>query len=110
MRAQGERIAFNATSEIKARAEEVLKNVKVNDIQVLGVVGEEPLACYVALLKKFRSVDSSEKTQAVALVITIVNFKLIYYYLYAPYVSSTTVTDTLEQLRVNVAALWAANH
>jgi hypothetical protein len=110
MRAQGERIAFNATSDIKARTEEVLKNVKVNDIQVLGVVGEEPFACYVALLKKFRSVDSSEKTQAVALVITIVNFKLIYYYLYAPYVNSATVTDTLEQLRVNVAALWAANH
>jgi hypothetical protein len=109
MRAQGERIALNATSEIKARAEEVLEKVKVNDIQVLGVVGEEPLACYVALLKKFRSVDSSEKTQAVALVTTIVNFKLIYYYLYAPYVSSATVTDTLEQLRTNVEALWAAN-
>jgi hypothetical protein len=108
MRGQGEKIALDRTPEIKARAEQVLKNVKVNDLQLLGV-GEEPLACYVALLKKFSTEIGTEKTQAVVFVATIVNFKMIYYYLYAPYVSSTTVTDTLKQLRTNVTALLAAN-
>ena len=71
--------------------------------------GEEPLACYVALLKKFSTEFGTEKTLAVLLAATIVNSKMIYYYLYAPYASSATVTDTLQQLRTNVAALWAAN-
>jgi hypothetical protein len=108
MRANTERLALITTPEIKARAEQVLKNAKVNDIQPLGVVAEEPLACYVALLKKFTD-GRTEKTQAVVFVATIVNSKLVYYYLYAPYVSSETVTDTVKQLRTNVAALWAAN-
>jgi len=109
MRSQAERVALGTTPEIKARAEQVLKNVKINDIQLLGVVGEEPLACYVALLKKFSSEIGTEKTQAVVLAATIVNFKLIYYYLYAPYATSATVTDTLQQVRTNIDALWAAN-
>ena len=71
--------------------------------------GEEPLACYVALLKKFSAEFGTEKTSAVLMAATIVNSKLIYCYVYAPYASSATITDTLQQLRANVAALWAAN-
>jgi hypothetical protein len=109
MRSQGEKVVLDSTPEIKARAEEVLKNVKVNDLQLVGVVAEEPLACYVALLKKFSAEFGTEKTSAVLMAATIVNSKLIYCYVYAPYASSATITDTLQQLRTNVAALWAAN-
>jgi hypothetical protein len=83
----------------------VLSNLKVNDMQFLGVVGEEPLACYAALLKRFSSDTGTEKTQAVVVAATIVNSKMIYYYLYAPYVSSSTAMDELKQLRTSVAAL-----
>jgi hypothetical protein len=109
MRSQGEQVALESTAEIKTRAEQVLANLKVNDMRLLGVVGQEPLACYVALLKNFSTEIGTEKTQAVVFAATIVNSKMVYYYLYAPYASSTTVTNTLKQLRTNITVLWAAN-
>ena len=53
MRSRGEQGALESTAEIKTRAEQVLGKLKVNDMRILGVVGEGPLASYVALLKNF---------------------------------------------------------
>jgi len=109
MRSHSEKLAFATTPEIVARAEQVLKDVRINRIQTLGVVGEDPLACYLASLKKFSAADGIEKAQVIVFAATIINFKIIYCYVYAPYTSSDTLADTLKQLRSNVAALWSAN-
>jgi hypothetical protein len=47
--------------------------------------------------------------QAAVFATTIVKSKLVYYYLFAPYVSGQSVIDLLNQLRRNVAALEASN-
>jgi hypothetical protein len=108
MRANNDRLVLATASEMKVRAKQVLENVKVNEVQSIGVVGEETLACYVAFLKKF-AIGDTEKTQVVVLAVTVVSSKLLYYYLYSPYVASETITDQLKQVRENVAALLSAN-
>jgi hypothetical protein len=109
MRAQGEQLVADMTPDVQARAEQVLKTVKVNEMKFLGVVGEDPLVCYAAMLQKFKTEVGTDKTQVTVFATTVIKFKIVYYYLFAPYVSGATVTDMLAQQRKNVAALQAAN-
>lgn len=109
MRAKGEQILSGIVPNAKARAEEVLKTVKLNEMKFLGVVAEEPLVCYAALLQKFRTQAGTEKTQVAVFATKVVNGKLIYFYLFAPFVDGDTVAKMLAELRVNVGRLNAAN-
>jgi hypothetical protein len=109
LRTQGEQMVANATSDAKTRAEEVLKTIKVNETKFMGVVGEDPLACYAAVLQKLTTETGAEKTQVIVFATTVLKGKIIYYYLYAPYVSGDSVTQMLAEQRVNVTKLQAAN-
>lgn len=109
LRAQGEQMVANATSDAKTRAEKVLKTIKVNESKFMGVVGEDPLACYAAVLQEFTTETGAEKTQVIVFATTVLKGKIIYYYLYAPYVSGDSVTQMLAEQRVNVTKLQAAN-
>jgi hypothetical protein len=109
LRAQGEQMVANATSDAKTRAEEVLKTIKVNESKFMGVVGEDPLACYAAVLQEFTTETGAEKTQVIVFATAVLKGKIIYYYLYAPYVSGDSVTQMLAEQRVNVTKLQAAN-
>jgi len=109
MHAQGEQLVANMTPDIKARAEQVLKTVQVNEMKFLGVVGEEPRVCYAAMLQKFRTEVGTEKTQVTVFATTVVRSKLVYFYLFAPYVSGDTVTVMLAQQQAHVRRLHGAN-
>jgi hypothetical protein len=97
MRSQGEQMVTNMTPDVKARAEQVLKTVKINEMKFMGVVGEEPNACYAAMLQKFHTEVGTDKTQVTVFSSTIVKSKLVYFYLFAPYVSGDSVTNLLAQ-------------
>lgn len=109
MHAQGERLVANMTPDVKARAEEVLKTVQINEMKFLGVVGEEPLSCYAAMLQKFRTEVGTDKTQVTVFATTVVRSKIVYFYLFAPYVSGDTVTEMLAQQQVHIRRLQSAN-
>ena len=59
--------------------------------------------------RKFLTDAGTDKTQVTVGAATIVKGKLVYYYLYAPYVNADTVTAMLTRHQSNVAALLAAN-
>jgi hypothetical protein len=109
MRAQGEKIAADELPRVQARAEEVIKMVKVNGQSFLGVIAEEPAVCYAAILQKFKTESGDEKNQVTVFAATVVAGKLVYFYLFAPYVSGSTVTDLLVQQKAQMVRLRAAN-
>ena len=109
MRAQGDKLLADMMPDVKARAEQVLKTVQINEMKFLGLVSEEPLACYAVMLQKFRTEVGTDKTQVGVLATTVVRSKLIYFYLFAPYVSGATVTDMVAQQEAHVRRLQSAN-
>ena len=109
MRTQGEQLVTDMAPDVKARAEQVLKTVKVNEMKFLGVVGEEPTVCYAAMLQKLHTEIGTDKTQVTVFATTVVKSKLVYFYLFAPYVSGDSVTDLLAQQQAHVQRLRSAN-
>jgi hypothetical protein len=109
MRARGDQLVADMTPDVRARAERVLKTVKINEMKFLGVVGEEPSVCYAAMLQRFLTEAGTDKTQATVFATTIVRQKLVYYYLFAPYVNGETISGMLEQHKANVRRLQSDN-
>jgi len=109
LRTQGGQTLSNVKKESKAKMEESIRQMKVNDQRFAGFLGEEPAACYVALLQKLKAEDGTEVTQLTVLAITTVKDRFLFVNRYAPYVNADTVGDTLEKLKVTVAALLEAN-
>jgi len=67
------------------------------------------LVCYAVMIQKLKTAIGTDKTQAVIFSTTIINQKLVYYYLFAPYSDSDGIMRMLLQHRSNVARLWTAN-
>ena len=109
LRAQGEKMVTDMEPDVKARAEQVLKTVKINEMKFIGVVGEEPNVCYTAMLQKFHTEIGTDKTQVTVFATTTVKSKLIYFYLFGPYVSGDSVTELLEQQKASVLRLRNVN-
>jgi hypothetical protein len=63
LRAQGEKLLSNQMPDIKARVETTLKKVKINETTFIGVLAEEPTACYAGLLQKIHTAANTDKTQ-----------------------------------------------
>lgn len=109
MRAEGEKRVVGMAPDIKTRIEQVLKDVKLNQVRFLGVVAEEPNACYAVQAQRFKAANGKDVTQVALYATTFVRGKLVYYYLFSPYQSNFTVTALLAKHKANVAALLAAN-
>jgi hypothetical protein len=109
MRSRGGELVSSTTSNANARIERVLKTVKINEMKFLGVLGEEPLACYAALLQRTATEAGREKTQLTVLATTVVRRKLIYYYRSTLYVDSGTIEAMRERVKADTWRLRAEN-
>jgi uncharacterized protein YqeY len=95
--------------DIKARAEAALKNVKVNQMTSLGVLAEEPRACYGGLLQQVHTEARTDKTQLCLFALTVVKNRSVFIYRYSVHTGSDSVIAGLAKLKADVAALYAAN-
>jgi hypothetical protein len=109
LRAEGDKLLSNQLPDIKARVESALEKVKLNNTTFLGVLAEEPTACYAALLQKIRTEAGTDKTQVTAFATTIIKNKSVFVYRIGLYANSASVDAVLAKLKLNVAALVAAN-
>jgi hypothetical protein len=109
LRTQGEATFKNMKGDLKATMEESVRRLKVNDQSFAGFLGEDPTACYVALLQKLKAEDGTDITQLTLLAITIVKDRFVFVNRYAPYLDSDTVNATLAKIKQTIAALQAAN-
>ena len=94
---------------MKARVEEAVRGVQINQVRSLGVVAEDANACYAALVQRLKAETGKEVTIFALFATTFVQGKLVLYYLYSPYRSAQTMTALLAKQKLNVAALLAAN-
>ena len=109
LRAQGDELLAKQMPDIKSRVESALEKVKINNTSFMGVLAEDPTACYAALLQKLRTEVGTDKTQVNAFATTIVKNKSIFVYRITPYVNSASVDAALAKLKIDVAGLLAAN-
>lgn len=109
LRAEGEKLVSGVAPDMKSRVEKATKEVKVNQSRFMGVVAEEPTACYGAVAQRFKAETGKDVTIIGLFATTYVKGKLVYYYLFAPYRSAQTLSVQLAKHKPNVAALLAAN-
>ena len=109
VRTQGEETVSSLKKDLKAKMEDAVRDLKVNDQRFAGFLGEEPTACYVALVQKLKAEDGTDITQLTVLAITTVKNRFLFVNRYAPYVNADSVNDTLGKLKLTIAALQAAN-
>ena len=108
-RQEGEKLMTGLAPTMKARVEEAVRGVTVNQTRFLGVVGEEPGVCYSALAQRMKSESGKDVTLIAVFATTYIKGKIVFYYLYSPYRSAQTVTSLLAKHKLNVAALLQAN-
>jgi len=109
LRQQGGRNFANLKNETKSRIEESVRQMKVNEQRFAGFLGEDPTACYIALLQKLKAEEGPDVTQLTVLAITMVKDKFLFVNRSAPYVNAETINETFAKLKVTVAALQDAN-
>lgn len=108
-RDQAARLLAGAAPDIHTRIEETLRRVKVNETSFVGVLAEDPTACYSALLQKLQTEVGTEKTQLSVYAVTVVKGKVVYFYLFTPYLGGATVESILAKQKINVGEFIAAN-
>jgi hypothetical protein len=96
-------------AEPQDRSEAAFKIISTDETIHLGVVAEEPLACFEATLRKFKTDVGTEKTQLRITASTILKRKIVLFYLFAPYISRDTVSQLLTKHRENVVLLHREN-
>jgi hypothetical protein len=108
-REASEKVVAGLATDMKARVEEAVRGVQVNQVRSLGVVAEDANACYAALVQRLKAETGKDVTIMALFATTLVRGKLVLYYLYSPYRSAQTMTALLAKQKLNVAALMAAN-
>jgi hypothetical protein len=110
LRASGDKLAADANPDIRQRLETVLNGVKVGDINVLGIIAEDPEACYMAAVQS--ATDASGKIRNLLSInaTTIVGGRLIYIYRFAEPAEKQSIETLLADLRTFVANQIKANN
>lgn len=108
-REASEKVVTGIATDMKARIEEAVRGVQLNQVRSLGVVAEDANACYAALVQRFKAETGKDVTIMALFATTFVQGKLVLYYLYSPYRTAQTMTALLAKQKLNVAALLAAN-
>lgn len=109
LRQNGKQETENMNSSVKERAAKIMEKIEYGKIEMIGVTGEEPGACYVTLLQKFRAEDKTDVTQLVTYATTLVRGKWIYFYLFSDYENADSVSAALTYHKKNVHDFMAAN-
>jgi hypothetical protein len=76
VRAEGEKMVAIGTEEANRRVERVVKEIKLNENRVLGVLAEDADACFFATVQKMRTEAGADKTQVILSAVTIIKGKV----------------------------------
>ena len=109
LRRQGEKVLDGMKEDLSQRMERAVKGLQVNELRSLGVVGEDPGACYSAALQNLRVEGGPEKLQHLVFAITVVKGKLLFLYVYGLHMGDHTIPALLDRVRTTVSELAKAN-
>jgi hypothetical protein len=109
LRDEGNKILANQLPDIKKRVESTLSKIKMNETSFLGVLAEDNDACYAGLIQKIHTEANTDKTQITVFAISIVRNKSVFSYRFAVYHGPQTADEVLRKIKIDIAALTAAN-
>jgi hypothetical protein len=109
MRSQSDSVLDQMKQNITERVEKALEGVKHSGISNVGVLGEDPGACFWGVMQSFALPDGSKKVQAALTAFTLQRGKLVYLYLFSPYVGPETFDKLLGQQRAAIVRFNTAN-
>src|SRR5262249_554625 len=109
LRNEGNKILANQMPDIKKRVESTLSKIKLNETSFLGVLAEDPDACYAGLIQKIHTEANTDKTQVTAFAISIAKNKSVFIYRFSVYHGPKSIDTSLSNIKVDVAAFLAAN-
>jgi hypothetical protein len=81
----------------------------MNETSFLGVLGQDADACYAGLVQKIHTEANTDKIQITAFAISIVKNRSVFSYRFSVYRNPQTIDETLRKLKIDIAALIAAN-
>ena len=91
------------------RAERASRDLKLNEIKLLGKVAEDPMVCYTATVQKFKVGDRAATTQVTIIATTFLKGKVVQLYLFAPFAGGKTIAQLLAKQRTNLSQLQRVN-
>ncbi|MFV0367202.1 MAG: hypothetical protein ACK5KM_01960 [Hyphomicrobiaceae bacterium] len=109
LQTQGDQIMAKVGPVITKRIEAAIKNAKINSMNMVGVLAQEPEVCYFGAIIGGVSQAGNKLIQLSIGAVTVANGKLIYVFLYAPYESAQDVDAALTRHKKNVAAFRLQN-
>ena len=109
LRNEGNKILANQLPDIKKRVESAMSKVKMNETSFIGVLAEDPDACYAGLIQKIHTEANTDKTQITVFAISIVKNKSVFTYRFSVYRGPNSIDTTLSKIKIDIAALMAAN-
>lgn len=109
LRATGKKQTEDMNPSVKERAAKVMEKIEYGKIEMIGVTAEEPGACYVSMLQKFRAEDKTDVVQLITYANMLVKGKWIYFYQFSDYENADSVASALARHKGNVRAFLAAN-
>ncbi len=107
---QGATLLKNIQPEVNRRIKDGFKNIRMNELKMLGIVHEDPTICAAATFQRLRTDGNTLKDQVNVYSVTFLNGRIVFTYLYGPYGEeqmvprlTKTITDlnNYNQLRNN---------
>jgi len=109
LRSEGKKYAENNFPDMRDRARNVMKKVEVTGSAFIGVLAEDPDACYAANLQQFKISTGATVKQIALWATVVVKNRVVFYYDFTPYTDENSVKAAVEDFKPQVAAFLAAN-
>ena len=109
LRKQGDAIVTGPMNEVRDRFNKVSDTVKINQVQFVGVVHEDPEACYASLLQRVRTEQGTDKLILCVYAHVVVRGRLLYLYRYTEGDNFASMVRMTDMLRKSVQAHLDAN-
>jgi hypothetical protein len=109
LRKQGEAAVTGPMNAVRDRFNQVSDTVKINQVQFVGVVREDPEACYASLLQRVRTEQGTDKLILCVYAHVVVRGRLLYLYRYTEGDNFASMVRITDMLRKSVQAHLDAN-
>jgi hypothetical protein len=109
LRKQGDAAITGPMNAVRDRFNQVSETVKINQVQFVGVVREDPEACYASLLQRVRTEHGTDKLILCVYAHVVLRGRLVYLYRYTEGDSFASMVRSTDMLRRSVQAHLDAN-
>ena len=109
LRQQGDALVSGPVGAVRDRFNQISDAVKLNETKFIGVVHEDPEACYASLVQRLRTEQGADKLILCVYGHVVVRGRLLYFYRYTEGESFTSLLRLTELVRKSVQTHLEAN-